>query len=292
VGSTGTDLPPHAELVTAPYDVDARFATKRETHWTGSTVHLTEPCDEDTPYLITNGETTPATTNDVCMTDTIHTRLAERQLLPDEHLLDSGYMAAEHLVTRLQTHAIDLVGPVLTDTSWQTRQADGPDVSRFAIDWDAQQVRCPAGHTSVRWTPGHDKQGDGQAIIAIHFDLHDCMDCRVRARCTQAKTGPRTMKLRSREQHVALQTARQRQVTDAFTQLYAARAGIEGTLSQGVRAYGLRRTRYAGCAKTHLQHILIAIAINIVRAVAWFWEQPRTITRLSPFARLLADTPG
>jgi len=62
-------------------------------------VHLTETCDADTLHLITNGETTPATTNDVCMTDTIHSHLAERQLLPDEHLLDSGSMAAEHVVT-------------------------------------------------------------------------------------------------------------------------------------------------------------------------------------------------
>jgi transposase len=41
-------------------------------------------------------------------------------------------------------------------------------------------------------------------------------------------------------------------------------------------------------AKTHLQHILIAIAINIVRVVAWIWEKPQTTTRLSPFARLVA----
>jgi transposase len=289
---TGSDLPPHAELITSPYDVEARTATKRDLTWTGDTVHLTETCDDDTPHLITNVETTPATTNDVCMTDTIQTHLAERMLLPAEHLLDSGSMAADHLVTSQQTHAIDLVGPVLADTSWQARQADGLDVSQFAIAWDAQQVICPAGHTSVRGTPGHDNQGDDQAMIAIQFTPNDCADCGLRARCTQAQTGPRTMKLRPQEQHVALQTARQRQVTDAFKQRYAPRAGIEGTLSQGVRAVGLRRTKYVGRAKTHLHHILIAVAITIVRAVAWIWEQPRRTTRRSSFARLLAAMPG
>ena len=289
---TQPDLPPHAEVITSPYDGEARDATKRETHWTGYPVHLTETCDEDTPHLITNVETTLATTNDVCMTDTIHIHLAERRLLPAEHLLDSGYMAADHLVTSQQTHAIDLVGPVLADTSWQARQADGLDVSQFAIEWDAQQVICPAGHTRVRWTPGHDKQGDGQAVIAIQFHPDDCTDGRLRARCTQAKTGPRTMKLRPREQHVALHTARQRQATAAFKKRYAPRAGIEGTRSQGIRAYGLRRTKYVGRAKTHLHHILIAVAMNMVRAVAWIWEHPRRTTRLSPFARLLAATPG
>ena len=282
------DLPPHAQLITSPYDVEARFASKRETSWTGYKVHLTETCDDDTPHLITNVETTPATTNDVCTTETIHTHLAERDLLPREHLLDSGYVAADLLVTSQQDHQVDLVGPVLSDNSWQARQADGLDVSCFAIDWDRQSVTCPAGKSSVRWTPGHDDQGDGQAIVAIQFDHKDCRACPLRPRCTQAKDGPRTMKLRPRDQHEALHVARKRQTTEAFKQLYAARAGIEGTLSQGVRAFGLRHTKYIGQAKTHLQHILIAIAINIVRVVAWIWEIPRATTRLSPFVRLVA----
>jgi transposase len=282
------DLPPHAQLITSPYDGEARFATKRETSWTGYKVHLRETCDDDTPHLITNVETTPATTNDVCMTETIHTHLAERDRLPHEHLLDSGYVAAAVLVSSQQTHAVDVVGPTLSDNSWQARQADGLDVACFAIDWAAQPVTCPAGHTSVRWTAGHDKQGAGQAVIAIQFAADDCRTCPLRARCTQAKTGPRTMKLRPRDQHEALQTARQRQTTEAFKQLYAGRAGIEGTLSQGVRAFGLRYARYLGQAKTHLQHILIAVAINIVRLVAWIREIPRATTRTSPFARLVA----
>jgi len=282
------DLPPHAQLITSPYAVEARFATKRETAWIGYTVHLSEPCDDDTPHLITTVETTPATTNDVGMTETIPTHLAERDRLPHEHLLDSGYVAAAILVSSQQTHAVDVVGPTLSDNSWPARHADGLDVACFAIDWSAQQVPCPAGHTSVRWTAGHDKHGDGQAVIAIQFAADDCRTCPLRARGTQAKTGPRTMKLRPRDQHEAVQVARQRQTSEAFTQWYAGRAGIEGTLSQRVRALGRRRAHYIGQAKTHLQHILIAIAINMVRVVAWIWDRPRTTTRRSPFTRLAA----
>jgi len=78
-------------------------------------------------------------------------------------------------------------------------------------------------------------------------------------------------------------------------QLYQRRAGVEGTLSQGVRAFGLRRTRYWGMAKTHLQHVAIAAAINIDRIVAWLDERPRAMTRISRFAALApanADNPG
>jgi transposase len=67
---------------------------------------------------------------------------------------------------------------------------------------------------------------------------------------------------------------------------YAHRAGIEGTLSQGVRAFGLRRTRYWGLETTHLQHVAIAAAINIDRLVAWLDERPRAKTRTSRFAAL------
>jgi transposase len=53
-----------------------------------------------------------------------------------------------------------------------------------------------------------------------------------------------------------------------------------------VRAFGLRRTRFRGLAKTHLQHVAIAAAINIDRIVAWLDERPRAKTRTSRFAAL------
>jgi transposase len=55
--------------------------------------------------------------------------------------------------------------------------------------------------------------------------------------------------------------------------LYARRAGIEGTISQGVRTFDLRRSRYIGLAKTHLQHILISLAMNLVRIIHWLNEE-------------------
>jgi len=53
-----------------------------------------------------------------------------------------------------------------------------------------------------------------------------------------------------------------------------------------VRAFGLRRTRFRGLAKTHLQHVATAAAINIDRIVAWLEERPRATTRTSRFAAL------
>jgi IS5 family transposase len=79
---------------------------------------------------------------------------------------------------------------------------------------------------------------------------------------------------------------RQEQETPPFRQRYATRAGIEATLSQGVRGMGLRRARYDGLHKTHLQHILTAVAINLVRIDAVLTQTPRGKTPRSHFARL------
>jgi transposase len=92
--------------------------------------------------------------------------------------------------------------------------------------------------------------------------------------------------LQSRAEWEALLVCRARQQTPEFATLYAERAGIEGTLSQGVRAFGLRQARYRGLAKTHLQDVATATAIDLIRLAEWLNEAPRAATRRSRFARL------
>jgi transposase len=128
------ELPPAALLIHSPYDVEARYGTKRSTCWVGYKVHLTETCDADMPDLITDVETTPATTNDMVVTPQVHTALAEKDLSPAQHLVDSGYMDADHLVTSQSTQQIDLVGPVSVDTHWQARAGTGLAHAAFTID--------------------------------------------------------------------------------------------------------------------------------------------------------------
>jgi transposase len=96
----------------------------------------------------------------------------------------------------------------------------------------------------------------------------------------------RTLTVRPQAQHTALQVARQRQRTTTFHQRYALRAGIEATISQGVRAFDLRRSRYLGLSKTHVQHLGIATAIHLVRLVVWLNGDPLAPTRVSAFERL------
>jgi transposase len=122
--------------------------------------------------------------------------------------------------------------------------------------------------------------------VRIRFHTATCRACPVRQACTWAKDAPRQLTVRPQAYHEAIQAARQRQETAEFTAQYAQRAGVEGTHSQGVRRCGLRQARYRGLAKTHLQHLLTAVALNVVRLGAWWLGTPPATTRVTPFAAL------
>jgi transposase len=284
-------LPPSSLFISSPHDPDAHLARKRTTQWVGYKVHLTETCEPDTPNLITHVETTPAPVADGALTATIHAALAGKQLLPDEHLVDTGYVDAELLVASQQDYGVDLVGPTRPDVKWQARAGQGFAAADFRVDWEHQWAICPEGRTSSSWTPAVDNRKN--PVIKLKFSKTDCTPCPSRSRCispqAKRKLPRRSLTIRPEAQYRALRAARQRERDPAFAGLYGKRAGIEGTISQGVRVCRLRRTRYVGLAKTHLGHILTAVAVNLLRIGAWLAGTPRARTRLSPFATLLAD---
>lgn len=290
------ELPPAGQMQNSPYDPAARYGKKRDTTWVGYKVHLTETCDADTPHLLIQVTTTPAATADETMLPAIQGDLAQHGLLPSTHLVDAGYIDAEALASSRAQFDIDLVGPTRGDYRWQARQLvcdQAPnhapfDRTRFVIDWVAQQVTCPEGRISTKWTPAEDRRPrTPRAVITVAFATADCRCCPSRARCTtQAR---RSLTLHPQAHEEALRAAREREQTQAFALAYAQRAGVESTHAQGVRRCGLRRSRYIGEAKTHLQHILTAVALNLVRLNAWLDGTPLAPTRQSTFAHLMTQ---
>jgi len=278
--------PPPALRLDTPYEPEARYGTKRTTSWVGYKVHLTETCDPEDPHLITQVETTTATTSDISRVAPIHQALAAKQLLPRQHLVDAAYVSADELVASQAIYGVDLLGPIQGNGWWQAKADAGYDLDSFEIDWQAQTATCPRGKRSVRWTPT--RTPHGRDTIAIAFAFGDCTPCPARSLCTRAKATPRSITVRPEPQHQAIRRARQRQIGPTFKKDYAARAGIEGTLSQGVRAFELRHARYRGLAKTHVQHVATAAAINLARLAAWCQGLPRAQTRTSRFAALAA----
>lgn len=280
--TTAEGFPPSLRYIALPHDADVHFAKKRTTEWIGYKVHLTEVCDDDQPHLITHVETTPAPVVDRDVVGRIHAALRADGLLPREHLVDAGYVDADQLLASDRDYGVALVGPAPKDQQWQAKAGEGFAGGDFALDWDRQVATCPAGHASTSWTVDHNQ---GREVVHIRFSIMDCQPCPLKARCT--RSARRVLTPRRRDAYAALATARAREAAPEFTRLYHQRAGIEGTISQGVRAMHLRHARYVGLAKTHRQHVVTAAALNLVRLGAWLGGTPLARTRQSAYARLM-----
>jgi transposase len=286
------NIPPAAQFISSPYDLEAHYARKYTTQWVGYKVHITETCEDDLPHLITHIETTPGPSADGAATPKIHAALQQRGLLPRTHIVDTGFLDADLLVQSRDDYGVDLLGPTRLDYHWQARAGAGFDAQHFQIDWDRQQATCPAGKTSISWTPAIDNRKN--AVIKVKFSTKDCRRCDHVAQCIRSKKryARRTLTIQPQPQYHALQTARQREATEAFQAEYARRAGIEGTISRETRSLRLRRTRYIGLRRVHLGHILAAVGLNVLRLGEWFLETARAKTRLTPFARLMTHAPA
>ncbi|MEV5776830.1 IS1182 family transposase [Streptomyces antimycoticus] len=274
----GHALPPAHLRFDSPYDTDAHYCVKRDTAWSGYRVHLTETCDTDRPEVVIHVATTIAPVQDGELTEQIHDDLADARLAPAEHVVDAAYTTPARIERARRVHGITLLGPVVPDHSHQAKSGGGFDKSAFAVDWDNEQATCPRGQLSRNWGP---LRIDGHDYIQVRFDKATCLACPDRPQCTTSATRPRALALLpTRELHEIQTRNRLDQQTEDWQQRYAIRAGIEATISQNVRTCGLRRSRYRGLARTHVQHVLTALACNLTRVADWI-AQPTTSRRRS-----------
>jgi transposase len=183
---------------------------------------------------------------------------------------------------------VEVVGPTRGNFRWQARDHQGFDGHQFQVDWEAHRIICPQGHASAHWRRSYDRRpGREHAMITVQFAAADCRPCPCRMSCTRAAS--RTLTVHPRTQERALRAARRREQTPELLQTYAQRAGVEATHAQALRRCGLRRSRYYGHAKTHLQLLLTATALNLLRLGAWLTGTPLAPTRESTFTRFMAQ---
>ena len=260
------------------------YSTKRRLEWSGYKVHVTETCDEDTPHLITHVQTCPAMQMDMSSMAEIHEKLSKKNLLPSKHFVDSGYVNAELLVQSKTLYGVSLEGPVRGISTWQTRNGAGYALANFKINWEHKTVTCPQGKQAVHWQERKDEKGSPK--INARFSRSDCGACLARSLCTNTKEARRNVYFHLREEFDALNAARVRMDELEWKKHYQIRAGVEGTLSQGVRSFGLRRSRYIGLARTGLQEVCVVAGMNVLRVVNWLNGVPRAETRVSKFMTL------
>ncbi|MGW1076059.1 transposase [Streptomyces sp. NPDC002537] len=190
------ELPPGAVAIKSPYEVDARYGGKRGRGWSGYKGHFTETCEADRPHVIVHVATTPATTSDVETVTARHTDLAVAGLLPDQELVDAGYVSVDHVLAARALHGAELIGPLPPDSAWQARDPDAFDLTRFTIDWEQRKVVCPNGAVSRDWKCT--SNADGLPAVQATFKMPDCGPCPDCPRCTRSATGARGLTFRAR----------------------------------------------------------------------------------------------
>jgi transposase len=262
----GPDAPPPdkrpagKDVIESPHEPEARFGKKRDMKWSGYKAQVTETCDPGLPHLIVDLEPTEAQANDSPEVPVIQKRLAKHNLKPKEQHVDQGYMSAENLATS-QKRGIDLMGKPLEDShpAEQFRQ------DQFKIDEAAKQATCPQGHKSQGWSEEHRDDWPAPKVV-IRFSSKHCRSCPFFGKCTKNKKG------RSLELHPFRQILAEHRVLaqdPKYREKLSVRAGVEGTISELVRAYRLRQARYRGMAKLRLQAYFTAIAANLRRLFHW-----------------------
>ncbi|MGW2088745.1 transposase [Streptomyces sp. NPDC001880] len=158
----------------------------------------------------------------------------------------------------------------------------GFSLDAFTIDWDNQRAIRPNGKTSSQW--GRQTHRVEGPVFYARFSPADCRTCPSKPQCTRAPK--REITFRPRGEHEALAQARIDQQSPDWQRRYGHRAGVEGTIAQGVHAFSLRRAHYRGLAKTRLQHQPTGAAMNFARLDAWLTGCPLAPTRTPPFAAL------
>jgi transposase len=264
-----TKLVACTDLVVTPHDPGVRVGEKRGKSWIGEKVHITETAEAGGPNFITDVSTAGASSGDGGALLEIRERLAAREVTPGEQYVDAGYVSGKEMAAS-EAAGIVLMGPPLSDTSRNAFK-----IADFVLDRVACQATCPAGKISVVWSRG--ALPDGSTAASIRFAAADCAACPLRPACTTSRQGRTLLVSEHYERLVARRVEAQ---TPEFRQKMCARPAIEGSLSELVRAHGLRRHRYRGQAKRHFENLLKAAACNLkrlARALVARWHMPQVM---------------
>ncbi|MFE2713961.1 transposase [Streptomyces mirabilis] len=191
---------------------------------------------------------------------------AAKCCLNAEHLVDAGYTSLPHLEQATREHQVTVSGPLRSNPTRQHRRDEGFARDDFHVDYDRQQVTCPQGKVSQGWHGPYPTSSPTAApLIVARFTKSQCQPCPARTQCTTSRESTRTVGFPPRELRDLQLRVRTEQQTPEWKTRYAVRSGVEGTVNEFAHGYGMRRCRYRGQGKAHIQHVLTAIAVNIER---------------------------
>jgi transposase len=251
-----------------PHDPEAQWSRKgsictKDKEWVGYKAHVAESVElpveqknEPTQAVLTVvTEATPA--SDKSAIPRVEAELQDRsQPLPETLYVDAGYASGAFLA-RFESEGRSLLGPVQPSP----RKGKRFSAEDFDVDINTRSAQCPAQQQNTQCSKLRD-QKSGKVSYRFEWSTA-CHECPLRSQCLGPGQRHRTLTLS--EHHNHLQARRREMKTKTFKKQMHARNGVEGTISELVRAHGLRRCRYRGGSKARLQTLMIGAACNLKR---------------------------
>jgi transposase len=271
-----------AGAVHNPHDPEAQWSTKsttKEKDWVGYKAQVAETAEdgpgekgEPTKGVILAIVTQEARASDKSALPVVEGAMeAAGEAKPEVMYADAGYSSGAELA-RAEEEGRELKAPV--QPSCPERDGRYP-VEDFNVSVANRTAKCPAGQEAGNFSRLTDGK-TGKATCRIEWKGSVCQACDKKDRCLGEGQGHRTLLVGEHHDHV--QARRREQATEEFKRDMKHRNGIEGTISELTRGYGMRRCRYRGQARTRLQNAFIGAACNIKR---WFrrtaWEAKRAV---------------
>jgi len=266
--------------VKSPHDPDAQWSAKGHSpdrkEWIGYKVQVAEsipeePAQKGTPSgnFLTSMATQSATeSDDAGLRVVLEQQRAAGLEAPQELYVDTGYVCAEGLAAA-QAEGRELLGPARPSP----KNHQGFWSEKFDVQVEQRRAFCPAGKKSTQCSSLRVGK-TGHIDYRFEWSTH-CRTCALRKKCIGSDQPHRTLVVS--QHHTGLQHRRHEQTTEAFRKRMHRRNGIEGTHSELIRRYGLRRARYRGKAKVNLQNQFIGAACNINRWLHMMaWEAGRS----------------
>ena len=271
-------------VIQTPHDPDAQWSAKghgaQKKSWVGYKVQVAESLGEKTETEAANFITSMLTqkasqSDDPGLEESLCEQARSGLEPPTELYVDGAYISAARIREASQ-QGCELIGPAQPSGN-RTGRADAYRIEAFEVNIARRKARCPGGFQSTQCSRINET---GRKVVYRFEWSYHCQGCPLRADCVPTSQRHRTIVVG--QDHDLLQQRRREQLTPEFRQRMHQRNAIEGTLSELVRAHGLRRSRYRGFAKVELQNFFIAAACNIKR---WL----RLIATLTVTLQLLLD---
>jgi transposase len=263
-----------------PHDPEAQWSSKSTTkdkEWVGYKAQVAETvastiCQpgEPTANVITALMTQEAITSDKATLSLVEREWEQRRVeKPNILYVDGGYTSGAELA-HAKEEGRQLQGPMARAPVKDKRYSS----EQFEVCVEERRAICPGEKTNSQCSRLQDAK-TGKITYRFEFRRGDCGQCPMKPKCLGKEQKHRTLVVG--EHYTLIQSRRQEQTTQAFQEDMHHRNGVEGTISELVRAHGLRRSRYRGLAKTRLQNYMIGAACNIRRwSARTSWQSRQT----------------